>query len=341
MIRTRFLAPALISLAAIGCTTAEAPQTLAPPYAPLVEGEPVPVTPHPDPESLLESDDPQLAANKRLAYDMWRTILNAGHVEAADIYLKEDYIQHNVTAPTGREAFKEIFSSFVERQEEIPETVQDPIVTIMAEGDYVVMAFVTEYEEPDGSGTYTSTHFDMFRIEDGQIAEHWDSVQRTAGQVPPEPEDGGPVPVEGLSGPEQMAMLRSDDPVLAANKRLIFDLWRNLPDAGREELAPLYVDPIYIQHNPNAATGRDGMVEYFTNRPDAAINTWLERPMVAMLAEGDLVLLVQKEARPDPNKPGEIYYLPWFDLFRIENGRAAEHWDTAHKGELPAVMQDQ
>lgn len=51
------------------------------------------------------------------------------------------------------------------------------MVTIVAEGDYVVLAFVTEYPEPDGSGTYTSTHFDMFRIENGVIAEHWDSIQ--------------------------------------------------------------------------------------------------------------------------------------------------------------------
>ena len=126
---------------------------------------------------------------------------------------------------------------------------------------------------------------------------------------------------------------------IIANKRLVFDLWRQLPEAGREEIAELYVDPIYIQHNPNAATGRDGMVEYFSQRPDTPIDTFLEDPLVAMVAEGDLVVQVLQEERPDPVNPDEIYYVAWFDMFRIEDGLLVEHWDTASKGELPAIMQ--
>ncbi|MDX1530467.1 MAG: hypothetical protein R3362_02980, partial [Rhodothermales bacterium] len=84
---------------------------------------------------------------------------------------------------------------------------------------------------------------------------------------------------------------------------LVFDLWRHIPEAGREELAPLYMDPIYIQHNPNAATGRDGAVEYFARRPDTSVDSFLEDPLVAMVAEGDLVVQVLQEERPHPNKP--------------------------------------
>ena len=309
--------------------------SLAPPHAAIVHGQPVPVTAHEDHTFLLESHDPQLAANKRLAYDMWRTILNAGQVEAADRYLAPDYIQHNVTARTGRDAFKEIFSAFMPRQDEVPETIQNPVVTIIAEGDYVVMAFVNEYDEPDGNGTYTSTHFDMFRIENGMVAEHWDSVQLSPGLNVPSPEEGGPLPIRGTQGLAQLDMLYNDDPALFANKRLAFDMWRHIPEAGREELAPLYLDPIYIQHNPNAATGRDGVMEYFAQRPDSSIDSFLEDPLVAIVAEGDLVL---QEERPHPDT-GETYYVAWFDMFRMENGMIMEHWDTASKGELPAVMQ--
>ena len=45
---------------------------------------PVAVTAHPDPLSALTSPDATLAANKRLVFDMWRTIVDAGHIEAAD-----------------------------------------------------------------------------------------------------------------------------------------------------------------------------------------------------------------------------------------------------------------
>jgi len=313
-------------------------RSLAPPPTATVFGDPMPVTAHEDHTFLLDSDDPQLRANKRLVYDMWRTILNAGHVEAADQYLAPDYIQHNPTAPTGREAFKEIFGSFVTRQDEVPETIENPVVTIIAERDLVVLAFVTEYPEPDGTGTYTSTHFDMFRVENGIIAEHWDSIQIRPGQDTPDFGNGGPVPVIGIKGEAQLDMLVNDDSGLFQNKRLAYDMWRHMPEAGREELAPLYMDPIYIQHNPNAATGRNGVVEYFAQRPDTSIDSFLEDPLVASVAEGDLVVQVLQEERPHP-KTGETYYVAWFDMFRIENGKLVEHWDTASKGELPAVMQ--
>jgi len=336
------LAVALLS--SCGTATMNNPATsarsMAPPPAATVFGEPVPVTAHADHTFLLDSDDPQLRANKRLVYDMWRTILNAGQVEAADRYLAEDYIQHNPTARTGRAAFKEVFSAFMPRQDTVPETIQNPVVSILAEGDLVVMAFVNEYDEADGSGTYTSTHFDMFRVENGVITEHWDSIQIQPGQQTPDFGNGGPVPVVGIQGLAQLDMLYNDDPQLFANKRLVFDLWRHIPEAGREELAPLYMDPIYIQHNPNAATGRAGAVEYFKQRPDTSIDSTLEDPLVASVAEGDLVVQVLQEERPHPNKPGEIYYVPWFDMFRIENGLVMEHWDTASKGELPAAMQE-
>jgi len=314
-------------------------RSLAPPPAATVFGEPVPVTAHADHTFLLDSANPQLRANKRLVYDMWRTILNAGQVESADRYLAPDYIQHNPTAPTGRDAFKQVFGRFMPRQDTIPETVQNPVVSIVAEGDLVVMAFVNEYEEPDGSGTYTSTHFDMFRVENGQVAEHWDSIQIRRGQNTPAFGGTGPQPVVGTRGLAQLDMLTSGDPQLFANKRLVFDLWRHIPEAGREELADIYMDPIYIQHNPNAATGRAGAKAYFAMRPDTSIDSTLEDPLVALVAEGDLVVQVLQEERPHPNRPGEIYYVAWFDMFRIENGRVIEHWDTASKGELPAIMQ--
>jgi predicted SnoaL-like aldol condensation-catalyzing enzyme len=329
-------AAALVALS--GCaaagTTADAPISLAPPHAPIVEGRAVPVVPHPDQLSLLESDDPQLAANKRVVFDLWRSVLNAGHVEVADQLLTEDYIQHNPTARTGRTAFKEIFSSFVPRQETIPELIQNPLVTIVAEGDYAVMAFVDARDAQDGSGPYTSTHFDMFRLENGRVAEHWDSVQLQPGQNPPSAADGGPVPVAGVSGDAQIAMVYNEDPVLRANKRTVYDLWRQIPDAGREELTDLYLDPIYIQHNPNAATGSEGFRTYMANRPDTPIETHYRHQLVAMVAEGDIVVQVLADTRPHPDRPDETYTIAWFDMFRIEGGRLAEHWDAAARGEL-------
>ena len=136
-----------------------------------------PVVANPDHEAMLQSDDPRLAANKRLVYDMWRTLLDAGHAEQADKFLAEDYIQHNPNVATGRAAVIEFIKSSRPRTE-IPERVNREIVSITAEGDYVIISFVRRGKNPlKNNEDYTTSWFDMFRIENGKIAEHWDTAE--------------------------------------------------------------------------------------------------------------------------------------------------------------------
>lgn len=334
----RSLQIALGALLTLVTAVAGAQNSLAPPHAPLIDGLPVSVVAHPDQLSLLTSVSPALAANKQLVFDMYRSVFAAGHAEAIDHYFSTDYQEHSQIRRNGIAALKAQVTNEVARQDSIPATLPD-LVTLIAEGDYVVLAQVSHYAEPDGSGnTYTSTRFDLYRLQDGLIVEHWDSAQLRPGLNLPAADAGGPLPVVGVQGLAQHAMLQNDDPQLFANKRLAYDLWRHLPEAGREEMAALYLDEIYIQHNPNAATGRDGVQVYFSQRPDSAIDTWLEDPLVASVAEGDLVLQVLQEERPHPDT-GETYYVAWFDLFRVQDNLLIEHWDTASKGELPIAMQ--
>jgi len=127
---------------------------------------------HPDQRLLLQSDDEQLAANKKLVFDFWREVFQARDMDLAPRYMAETYIQHNPNVPTGRQAFVDFFGRF-ERQPVRPEI--DDLVTMLAEGDKVVLAFRRQIDDPQRPGqTYTTTWFDMFRIEDGKIAEHWD-----------------------------------------------------------------------------------------------------------------------------------------------------------------------
>lgn len=315
-----------------------AAESLAPPHAPLVEGLPVAVTAHPQQQVLLNSELPALAANKTLVYNYWREVWLTGNTRLLDRYLAADYVEHNPLLPTGRTAFGDWLVA-QRRSGAAPAEIPE-LVSIVAEGPWVVMTLVSHYPEPDGSGdtdtsTYTSTHFEMFRIAAGRIVEHWDSTLFRAGQQVPDYGENAAVPVRGIAGLAQHALLASEDPQLFSNKRLVFDLWRHVPEGGREEIADLYIDPIYIQHNPNAATGREGAKAYFSRRPDSAIETYLEAPLVAMVAEGDLVVQVLETERV---QNGVEYKVPWFDMFRIAGARVIEHWDTASKGELPADM---
>ena len=99
-------------------------------------------------------------------------------MELAEKYMAENYIQHNPNVPTGRAAFIDFFSK-VKKPRPIESKVAAPLVSITAEGDLVVLSFVRENADPkDSTKKYTTTWFDMFRIENGKIAEHWDPAVR-------------------------------------------------------------------------------------------------------------------------------------------------------------------
>jgi predicted SnoaL-like aldol condensation-catalyzing enzyme len=138
----------------------------------------LPVKPLAPQSQLLKSSNKKLTQNKKLVYDMWREFLEAGHMEVAEKYLAETYMQHNPNAATGRKAVVEFFSKFT-KPVAIADTVKGKVVSIVAEGDLVVLSFVRELKDPnDSAKTYTTTWFDMFRIENGKIAEHWDSAEK-------------------------------------------------------------------------------------------------------------------------------------------------------------------
>jgi predicted SnoaL-like aldol condensation-catalyzing enzyme len=148
--------------------------------APVAAWAQVPVKATTDQTSLLASSNPQIAANKRLVYDFWREVLEAGHMDLADKYLTESYIQHNPTVPTGRAGFVDLFSKF-SKPKPIEAKIQSPLVSITAEGNFVILSFVSEALDPnDKTKTYTTTWFDMFRIENHKIAEHWDPTVKEA-----------------------------------------------------------------------------------------------------------------------------------------------------------------
>jgi predicted SnoaL-like aldol condensation-catalyzing enzyme len=136
----------------------------------------LPVVPAKDQAVLLKSSDPKLAANKKLCYDFYRIILRARHLDEADKYMRDDYIQHNPNADTGIKGFKEYFTK-QGGPLPVPDTVTG-LVAIQAEGDYVTLSLVREYDDPATGQKYTSTWFDMFRIQNGKIAEHWDPATK-------------------------------------------------------------------------------------------------------------------------------------------------------------------
>ena len=133
-----------------------------------------------------------------------------------------------------------------------------------------------------------------------------------------------------IANKDHAKMLASSDPKLAANKKLVYDFWREVFEGGHLDLAPKYLTESYIQHNPNVATGRKAFVDFFSKfKQPKTIADRVESPLVSIVAEGDMVILTFSREHTDPKDATKKYTTSWFDQFRIENGKIAEHWDPA------------
>ena len=154
-------------------------------------------------------------------------------------------------------------------------------------------------------------------------------------------------PVMGVKNPE--SLFKSSDPKLNKNKQATLHIMRELLQCGQWDRAGEWLTKAYHQHNPNAASGLDGVVYYFTQvakMPKSATCTTLTNEVVLVLAEGDYVNVMTPRHLPKPGsqceaemkKPpaergkcadDQMYYTSWFDTWRFVDGKADEHWDGA------------
>lgn len=118
-----------------------------------------------------------------------------------------------------------------------------------------------------------------------------------------------------------------------ANKALVLRVMSLLVDPATAEQVRPYLTEGYIQHNPNIASGADAIIE-FTRTPEAARARENMRPAAeppVLIAEGDKVVMMLVRELPHPSDPSRTYKSYWFDMWRIEDGKLAEHWDGALK----------
>jgi predicted SnoaL-like aldol condensation-catalyzing enzyme len=125
----------------------------------------------------------------------------------------------------------------------------------------------------------------------------------------------------------------AETPEEKANKATVLKFWDEVFDHRDVSKAKLYIDPGYIQHNPNAAQGLAGFEAYFgkvwpTPLPEDKVKP---TTFALVMAEDDLVTVVQRQPKPDPDHPGQTYDSYWFDTLRLKNGKFVEHWDNALK----------
>ncbi|MDZ7872992.1 MAG: nuclear transport factor 2 family protein [Rhizobium sp.] len=137
-----------------------------------------------------------------------------------------------------------------------------------------------------------------------------------------------------VAAADKEALFTSPDPKLHANKQVVYHIMRDLLEAGHWDQADRFLTERYIQHNPNVASGRDTVVAFFTevlNVEKKPIPEKLSTPVAFVTAEGDLVTVGIVREEKDPQDPSKTYTTTWYDTWRIVDGKADEHWDSAVK----------
>lgn len=240
-------------------------------------------------------------SNKEKVVELLKAI-ETGASEPVGYINQNKYIQHNLAVGDGLAGFGELLKALP------PKSAKVKTVRAFQDGDYVFTH--TEY---DFFGPKIG--FDIFRFENGLIVEHWDNLQETA-----KPNPSGHTMIDGPATSTDLSKTEE-------NKKLVKQFVDDILVNGRmEKLAGYYNGDNYIQHNPLIPDQLSGLGKALEQWAKQGI-TMKYNTIHKVLGEGNFVLIVS-----EGHLAGKLS--SFYDLFRVENGKIAEHWDTIE--EIPA-----
>jgi predicted SnoaL-like aldol condensation-catalyzing enzyme len=245
-----------------------------------------------------------LEANKLLVANANDAFFNQRDPDAVDLYVGPVYIQHSFMAADGLEALREIIAN-------LGDSGGYESVRLLADGDLVA-----------AHGKYTGFRhgpvvaFQIFRVTDGKLSEHWDGVTP---ETAPNPSGH-----TQLDGPTTVTQPQNTE----ASRALAEAFVDAVLIGGQYDRLPEFISTeSYVQHNSQIADGLDGLGAAVAALAKQGISmTYNARHLT--VAEGEFVLI---QSDGDIGRP-VVYY----DLFRIDNGKIVEHWDVIQ--DIPAEM---
>ena len=225
----------------------------------------------------------------------------SGNTEKAASLLSEGYIQHNLAYGTGRDAF--VGSVAYLSSAPVKTTVKN--IRAFEDGNKVFLQTIYNF-----AGAGEQVAFDIFRFDkNGKIAEHWDNLTAKA-----DPNPSGRTQIDGT-------MELKDLDKTEANRELVKNFLYDVMQGNCPEKTPDYFDgDTYIQHNTAIADGLSGLGAALAAMAEQNIQM-IYNTVHHVLAQGNFVLAVSE---------GTFGGAPtsYYDLWRVENGKIAEHWDV-------------
>ena len=105
------------------------------------------------------------------------------------------------------------------------------------------------------------------------------------------------------------------------NKEIVLNFYRDFWNAHDVSTVAQYVHEDYIQHNPGVSQGRQGIMDGFREKFKTEPTFKLEIQMT--ISEGDMIAVYLKNVGPEGNTKARVV-----DIYRIQDGKLAEHWDV-------------
>jgi predicted SnoaL-like aldol condensation-catalyzing enzyme len=243
----------------------------------------------------------QMITNKQKVVELLSSIEN-GNQKPIGYINPNKYIQHNLSIKDGLAGFGEVLQA-------IPKgTAKAKVVRAFQDDDFVFAHTKYNFFGP-------KSDFDIFRFKDEKIVEHWDNLQEIV-----EKTASGRTQFDGPT--EVMDLDKTQE-----NKTLVKNFVNDILFGKAVNKITEYISTEqYDQHNPFVKDGLDGLneaIKYLTSENDMFIYTKTHK----VLGEGNFVLAVSEGSW---HGKAQSFY----DLFRIENGKIVEHWDTIE--EIPS-----
>ena len=241
--------------------------------------------------------EPQMKTNPKQQTVVLLKAIETGEAAPVAVIDPARYTQHNLGAADGLAGFGALLQALP------PGSARVKTVRAFQDGDFVFTHTDYDFFGP-------KVGFDIFRFQDGKIVEHWDNLQETPAQPNPSRHTM-------LDGPTEATSLEQTE----ANKKQVAGFVDDILVHGRmEKLAGYFDGDHYVQHNPQIADGLSGLGQALQAMAQAGVTMKYDR-VHKVLGEGNFVLVVSEGSFA--GKPTSFY-----DLFRVEHGKIAEHWDT-------------
>ena len=226
----------------------------------------------------------------------------SGDAEKAASLLNENYIQHNLVYGTGRDAFVES----VEYLASAPARTTVRNIRAFEDSDKVFLQTVYDF-----AGAGEQAAFDIFRFDsEGKIAEHWDNLAALASK----PNPAGRTQIDG---PTEAGDFGKTEANRALVERFLVDVMQG---KHPEKTADYFDGDVYIQHNTMIGDGLSGLGAALEALGKKGIEMVYDTTHM-VLAQGSMVLAVS-----EGTFGGE--HTSYYDLWRVEDGKIAEHWDV-------------